>query len=369
LPNPPRIVEGALDIGFVEMLDGMGAGTADSLHASVRIYDNFAAEDLDEFVGIVEDGFLPLMRETDGFFGYYLMNDGMGTLGAVSLFDSEASALASNEHAREFVAENLTAYLPSSPMIVSGGVSIASFAEINGGANLIAQDSDEGDFASLRIYDGIDPADQDEIVRLVEEGFLPIVQGSDGFVAYYLVPADDMLVAISLFETAAQATASTEAARGFVSENLAPLLPNAPMVVEGQIDVSTQMMIDFFGEWTEDMELPLFAALRIYNSYDMTHLDEANRLVESILLPAQMDSGDMFAYFSMNDGVDTVVGFSVFVSEDGAAASNDIAADFVAEHLADFLPDDPIRINGRMGVAVREGVLAGVNAANWDRAE
>ena len=120
LPNAPRIVEGTVDIGFVEMLDGLADGDVSSLHASVRIYDGFEADDLDEFVAIVEDGFLPIMRETDGFFGYYLMNNGAGAVSAISIFESEASALASNESARDFVAENLTQYLPETPSITSG---------------------------------------------------------------------------------------------------------------------------------------------------------------------------------------------------------------------------------------------------------
>ena len=227
--GPPRTVEGQVDIGFVEMLDGMGAGAVSSLHASVRIYDDFEADDLDEFVTIVEDGFLPIMRETDGFFGYYLMNDGAGTVSAISIFDSEASTLASNENAREFVAENLTAFLPSAPSIVSGRVGIASFADLNDGANLI---DDAPTFVSIRVYDGINPLKRDEIVRLVDPVFLSIMRESDGFVGYYLLPAGDKLAAVSLFDSAEQAAASNEKARDYVAEFMAPLLPNAPTMLK-----------------------------------------------------------------------------------------------------------------------------------------
>ena len=155
-----------------------------------------------------------------------------------------------------------------------------------------------------------------------------------------------------------------------MAEYLAPLLPNPPMIVEGIIDVSIQLYVNLDGSMSpEDMAMPLYAALRIYSNYDMTRLEEANQLVETILLPAQIEASGLFSYFSMNDGVDTVVGFSVFLSEEGASAANEIAADFVAEHLADFLPDDPLRINGRLGVAVREGLLTGVNAAEWEMME
>ncbi|MCY3780494.1 MAG: hypothetical protein OXG78_09325, partial [Chloroflexi bacterium] len=205
LPNPPTIVEGLVDIGFVELLDGMGGGDVSQLHASVRIYDGFAADDMDEFVAIVEDGFLPIMRESDGFFGYYLTNNDAGALAAISIFDTEESALASNEKARDFVAENLTAYLPNNPTITSGRVGIAVLADLNDGANLI---DDQPVFASIRIYDGVDPQDMDTIARLTADGFLPILRDSDGFIAYFLLSEGDTLAAINAFETAEQAAAS-----------------------------------------------------------------------------------------------------------------------------------------------------------------
>ena len=222
VPNPPLIVEGTVHIGFVEMLDVMGNGDVSSLYTSVRLYDEFETDNLDHFVSTVEDGFLPLMRETDGFFGYYLMDNGAGALAAISIFDSEASALASNEKARDFVTENLTAYLPNDPSITSGQLEVAALAAVNDGANLIDDMMDDSVFVSMRVYDGVDPIYHDEIVRLADEGFLPIMRESEGFVGYYLLLAGDMLAAISLFDTAEEASASNEAARDFVAENLAP---------------------------------------------------------------------------------------------------------------------------------------------------
>ena len=364
VPNPPQIVEGSVDIGFVEMLDGMVENAISSLHASVRIYDEFDTDDRDDFVATVEDGFLPLMRETDGFFGYYLMNDGGGNLAAISIFDSEDSALASNEKARDFVAESLTAFLPNAPSVTSGRVGIAVLADANAGANLIDDMmKDEGVFVSIRVYDDVDPMDQDELVRIIAEGFLPIMRESDGFVGYYLLPADDKLAAISMFDSAVQASSSTEAARAFVAESLAPLLPNAPMIIEGMVDLSTQMFIKVSDP--ADLITPMYGALRIYSNYDMSRLDEANELVETILLPAQIDAVGLFSYLSMNDGVDNVVGLSVLFSEEDASAANEIAAAFVAEHLADWLPDDPLRINGRMGVVALKAIVEGMNLAEW----
>ncbi len=367
LPNPPLIVAGELDVWHLASLEDMMMGASpSSLYAALRVYDNYDLTNREEAVELVDTIFLPQQQEADGLFSYFTMDDGVDRVAALSVYDSEANALAANDLAAEFTAEYMTDWISEEPTRINGSLGLAAFAELNAGANLIdSKQMEDKVFASVRVYDDINPADQDDIVRLTSEGFLPIMRESDGFVGYYLLPAGDRLAAVSLFDSAGQASASNAKARDFVVENLAPLLPNPPTIVEGEIDISTQMMVDFFDESMapEDMALPLYAALRIYSNYDMTFLDEANHLVETILLPAQMETGGLFAYFSMNDGVDMVVGFSVFATEEGAQTANEIAASFVAEHLADVLPDDPVRINGRLGIAVREGVLAGVNAA------
>ena len=355
LPNAPRIVEGAVDIGFVEMLDGMADGDVSSLHASLRIYDDFEAEDLNEFVTIVEDGFLPIMRASEGFFGYYLMNDGAGAVAAISIFDSENSAQASNEAARGFVAENLTAYLPEAPSITSGRVAIASLADVNEGANLI----DQSIFVSVRVYDGVDPADQAEIVALTAEGFLPIMRESDGFVGYYLLPAGDMLAAVSFFDSPEQASASNEKARDFVAENLAPLLPNAPMIVEGELDLWFLGPAD--GMMPDQDFGALHAALRVYDNYDLTNREEAVELVETIFLPQQQEADGLFSYFTMDDGMDRVAALTVYDTEANALAANELAAEFAAEYMTDWIREEPTRVNGSLGLAAFADVNEGAN--------
>ena len=352
-------MEGAVDIGFVEMLDGMGHGDSSRLHASVRVYDGFETDDLDEFVAIVEDGFLPIMRASDGFFGYYLMHDGAGALAAISIFDSETSALASNEQARDFVAENLTAFLPNDPSIIAGRVGIALLAEVNDGANLIAETEAETVFASVRVYDGVDPADQAAISSIVEEGFLPIMRESDGFVGYYLLPAGDMLAAISIFDSPEQALASTEKARDFVAESLAPLLPNAPTIVEGELDVWYAAALE--GMMTD--ESSLYAALRLYDDYDLTERELAVSLVATKFLPMQQELEGLFSYFTMDDGVDQVAALSVYDSEARALAANELAAEFVAEYMTDWIPSDPLLVNGPLSVAALAAVGMGENLA------
>ena len=233
-------------------------------------------------------------------------------------------------------------------------------------------------FVSVRVYPGVDPADHNELVRLGGGGFLPIMRESEGFIAYYLLLADDVLVAISMFSSEEGALASTEAAAEFVAEFVAPLLPNPPLIVEGSIDLMyvsllDEMMVnddmdDESSEVDADDEMvtddgitSLYAALRIYHDYDLSHLEEANEIVETILLPAQQEAGGLFSYYSINDGNDIVVGLSIYDTEESALAANDIAAAVVAEHMAGWIPDDVVRISGRLGVAALAGLYDGAN--------
>ena len=70
------------------------------------------------------------------------------------------------------------------------------------------------------------PAGHETYIRLLNEGFLPILRESEGFVGYYQLMVGDKHASVSLFETAAQAAASRETAKEFIAEHLAPLIPN-----------------------------------------------------------------------------------------------------------------------------------------------
>ena len=360
LPNPPTIVQGPMDTAYFALLDEMMmVDNVASLYASLRVYDGVDLTQRAETTALVHSIFLPKQQEAQGFWGYVRLHDSVSHSVALSIFDSEANALAANDLAAAFVAEYLTDRPDQEPLRVNGQLGVAALADVHMGENLIAVDYEDEVFASIRIYDGIDPADQAEVTRLTREGFLPINRGSGGFVGYYLLPAGDMLASVNLFDSPEQAAASNEKARDFVAEYLAPLLPNAPTIVEGHIDVmyvndADDMMLDASNSG-------LYASLRIYPASDMGMLAASVEAVKAYLLPALHEAGGLFSYYALNDGDDTIAGLNVYVSEEKALAANDIAAAFNAEHTADFLPDDPLRVNGQLGVAALADVHMGEN--------
>ena len=93
-------------------------------------------------------------------------------------------------------------------------------------------------YTSIRRYEGLSPNAIGEIIKLVEEEFVPIVSAGAGFIGYHLVDAGDGVMAtISLFKTEVAAEESNKAAASWVKENLAALLPNPPQITAGEVRV------------------------------------------------------------------------------------------------------------------------------------
>jgi hypothetical protein len=96
---------------------------------------------------------------------------------------------------------------------------------VSGGKNL---------WATLRRYEGI--TDTDEAGKRVREGFVPLISGHRGFVAYYWVDAGDgVMFSTSIFEDQADEEDSNRLAAEFVKANLADLFPNPPMITAGHV--------------------------------------------------------------------------------------------------------------------------------------
>jgi hypothetical protein len=91
-------------------------------------------------------------------------------------------------------------------------------------------------YMSVRRYTTSGPTSV--IVRIVTEGFVPIIRDAPGFIAFYVVDGGDgTLASISIFTDQAGADASNRMAAGYIAENLASRLTlqdvvAGPIVVE-----------------------------------------------------------------------------------------------------------------------------------------
>jgi hypothetical protein len=90
---------------------------------SIRHY-NVKPDSTSEIIKRAEKGFLPIVSKAPGFVSYDLVDTGKDTVTTISTFENQAGADNSNKLAESWVNENLTSFLTSPPMIMSGRVGI-----------------------------------------------------------------------------------------------------------------------------------------------------------------------------------------------------------------------------------------------------
>src|SRR5580704_15893768 len=89
------------------------------MFTSIRKYNvrRGSAEELARRVG---GSFVPLMRQMQGFRGYYLLDGGPDVLITISMFDSADEAFASNEISAEWVRNNVLEFTKGMPEVMIG---------------------------------------------------------------------------------------------------------------------------------------------------------------------------------------------------------------------------------------------------------
>ena len=90
-------------------------------------------------------------------------------------------------------------------------------------------------FAAIRRYH-TDPDSLDEVVRQVNEGFVPLISDMPGFVAYFVLNAGQGEIgSVSVFEDQQSAEESNSRAQEWVRQNLGELLPSPPDFAAGEV--------------------------------------------------------------------------------------------------------------------------------------
>jgi len=75
-----------------------------------------------------------------------------------------------------------------------------------------------------------------ELARRVREGFVPLVRQMPGFNSYYLLDGGpDVLITISVFDSADEALASNEGAADWVRNNVLEFTKGMPEVMVGDV--------------------------------------------------------------------------------------------------------------------------------------
>ncbi|WP_030971622.1 MULTISPECIES: hypothetical protein [unclassified Streptomyces] len=90
------------------------------MYAVVRRYEGVT--DPAEAGRQVNEGFLPLLRQVQGFVAYYWVDAGGGVMVSMSVFQDPTGAEESTDRAGDFVRDRLAALLPNPPQVTAGEV-------------------------------------------------------------------------------------------------------------------------------------------------------------------------------------------------------------------------------------------------------
>ncbi|GAA1506897.1 hypothetical protein GCM10009730_08220 [Streptomyces albidochromogenes] len=90
------------------------------MYAAVRRYEGVT--DPAEAGRLVNERFVPLMRQVPGFVAYYWLDAGNGVMVSTSVFEDRAGAEESVAKAADFVRDNLASLLPNPPHVLAGEV-------------------------------------------------------------------------------------------------------------------------------------------------------------------------------------------------------------------------------------------------------
>ncbi|MET8421406.1 hypothetical protein ACWD7C_36845 [Streptomyces sp. NPDC005134] len=90
------------------------------MYAVVRRYEGVT--DPAEAGRQVNEGFLPLLRQVQGFVAYYWVDAGGGVMVSTSVFQDPSGAEESTDRAADFVRDRLASLLPSPPQVTAGEV-------------------------------------------------------------------------------------------------------------------------------------------------------------------------------------------------------------------------------------------------------
>jgi hypothetical protein len=109
---------GAVRVAAADATPAADAATETSGYLVVRHWQLVAGTDYAAFTEKVRTGYVPILREVEGFVAYYFANPGDDEHVAVAIFTSKEGADASTVAARDWTAANLAGVVEGDPLAV-----------------------------------------------------------------------------------------------------------------------------------------------------------------------------------------------------------------------------------------------------------
>ena len=126
------LASGVIPAAAQEASPMAGTPAAGRAYLANRLYQLAPGHTMEELAGVVESGFLPIIRQVPGFLEYFLVETGEGVL-SISVFTDQGGADESTARAADWVQQNLTGFFTGPPTVTTGSVWLHDVAgEISG---------------------------------------------------------------------------------------------------------------------------------------------------------------------------------------------------------------------------------------------
>ena len=197
-----------------------------------------------EVLSTIESGYVPLLDEIPGFVAYLGIIDPNSEASAfVTIFEDRAGTDESTVQARAWLQENSYTFFEGDPVVAEGPIGIATGSLSGGGHAHTATPAAgglDGAFVAIRSRKLKEATGAQQLLDLVQEGFVSIVEGVPGFIAYIVVANEENLdqVGIGIYADEAGAAESTAQAAEWGAGGAADLTEGDPVVFEGTIGLA-----------------------------------------------------------------------------------------------------------------------------------
>jgi hypothetical protein len=188
----------------------------------------------------------------------------------------------------------------------------------------------------------------DELMALIQEGFVPLVEDVPGF-AWYVAGADPETrgqFSVGVFADAASASESTRRAAEWGTLGAADFVEGEPAVYEGPIGVAAEAPAPAGGL------VGTYALIRLRQPNPEWPAAEVMARIGEGYVPLVRQIPGFVAYFGSEDpasGDQAYVG--LFADKAGADESTRVAGAWLTEHAYDFFVGEPTLVEGIIGAA------------------
>lgn len=207
---------------------GAGAGLMGQ-QVVIRIRTVKEGHETDAVLAQIQEGFVPLVAALPGQALYVAAaNPETRALFSIGVFADEAGVAESNRIAGEWVKANIPDVFEGDPAVHNGVIGVATAAPAG---DLL------GKHVLIRLRQPSPDWEVDEVMRLIAEGYVPLVEAIPGFVAYFgsADAATGGQAYITIFDDEAGTAESTRVAGEWLKANDYTFFIGDPTLAEGEI--------------------------------------------------------------------------------------------------------------------------------------